>query len=312
MKGTRAVLALAVASLLTGCSTSGSQEARETPPAVLPNPEEYRGAPIPMPLDAHQFDLEDERRLEQAIHTVSRTCMESFGLDWPRPRRDPGPSTIESRRYGVTDERFIKKFGYSPPAPANMTWEEIGRSHSKSRERTARIPETTRRIYTGEKTGKHDGRQIPEGGCRGEAYRKMGMDKPEIPYASEINHLRLTAWKQARQSPTVRKAADKWRVCMQDAGYDYRTPEEVIASPHWAGTERKPSWVEMTKPSTEEVDTAVADVRCKKSSLFAESWRAAETENQASARADNGEVLRKAKTAHAEVRRAIREVLAGR
>ncbi|MGW1146824.1 hypothetical protein ACWD6I_17575 [Streptomyces sp. NPDC002454] len=55
----------------------------------------------------------------------------------------------------------------------------------------------------------------------------------------------------------------------------------------------------------------MADVRCKESSLFAEGRRAAETENQASARADDAEVLRKAKTARAEVRRAIREVLAG-
>jgi hypothetical protein len=311
MKGRQAVALLALAAAIAGCSLDGATaEPKGTPITIRPKPQQYAGSSTSMPLDAYRLGSADMKRLESAVYTLASACMEEFGLSWPPPADADGPATADSRRYGVADERFVAKFGYSPPAPDDMTWDDIAKAGEESRKRTAAIPEVTRKVYTGEGVRERKGRQVPEGGCRGEAYRKIGMKDLEVPYDSEMDRIELAEWKRARKSEIVERSAAEWRLCMEERGFQYKSPEEVIERPRWASEDKPPSWVDMTKPSQEEIDTAKADVHCKKSALFVETWQAVEIRNQRVAIEENGDLMRRAKTAVADVKSAVEDTLA--
>ncbi|KMS74607.1 hypothetical protein ACM01_13440 [Streptomyces viridochromogenes] len=262
---------------------------------IKPEPELYRGAAPELPLDTYSLTQAQKHDLEDAIYVLAKKCVEGFGGSWPEPADPAGAATAASRRYGVADERFVDKFGYSPPAPEGMSWTEIGQAREKSRERTAGIPEETRKVYTGE-VSRSDGKKVPQGGCRGSAYRALGMKGISVPYSDEVDRIALSAWKESRDSEIVKRAARKWSQCMREAGYRYNTPEEVIEKPAWNLKDSPPSWVDLTKPSAGEVRTAVDDVRCKRNSLFIESWKAVETEEQKVALEEHRDLLKRART----------------
>ncbi|TVZ83634.1 hypothetical protein FB157_12228 [Streptomyces sp. BK340] len=107
------------------------------------------------------------------------------------------------------------------------------------------------------------GNPVPEGGCLGEATRRIYGPAPKTTKAGGLKltgyfSLPLELWyeshKKARKDPAWKKADRAWSACMKEQGFRYPDPDEASVDTAWYRTE---------KPSDKEKKTASADARCK-------------------------------------------------
>jgi hypothetical protein len=107
------------------------------------------------------------------------------------------------------------------------------------------------------------GHRIPEGGCLGQATRKIYGAPPKVVKVDGVRlsgyySLALALWneshEQARKDPAWKKADRAWSACMKKKGFHYPDPDEASLDSDWFGHE---------KPSAMEKETASADARCK-------------------------------------------------
>ncbi|MEV4339925.1 hypothetical protein [Streptomyces sp. NPDC049590] len=154
------------------------------------------------------------------------------------------------------------------------------------------------------------GRPVPEGGCLGEARRKLyGAD----PRPAEIGGVRLTgpytvavklwadAREQARKDPAWKKADRAWADCMKERGLRYPAPDQASADP---------AWFRADKPSARERKTAAADARCKLATGYIKAVHAVETRAQRAAIDKNAKALEDRQTVQERAVAAARKVIA--
>ncbi|MFG2353505.1 hypothetical protein [Streptomyces sp. NPDC048521] len=124
------------------------------------------------------------------------------------------------------------------------------------------------------------GNPIPEGGCLGQATRKIYGPAPK---ATKVNGVRLTGYyslalelwyeshKAARKDPGWKKADRAWSDCMKEKGFRYPDPDEASLDTAWYRTEG---------PSAKEKKTAAADARCKLDTDYIDTVHAIEADAQ--------------------------------
>lgn len=294
------VAALAtVLGLLSGCSGFG------------PEPEPQMGTlkavasyiDITLPLDAYVPTPEQQDTLLQAHVLLVRECSKRFGYDIRLPYAPTSQAERElvtGGRYGLFVAEYARAFGYDPPthlAPAsaprkeggwNPTDEEFVVANGKDRY-TAQSKEGT--LINGVK--------VPADGCNGEAARQLSQGAPDtdIHFAET---LAVESHQRAEQDSRVRKAEADWSDCMKRAGYTYDNP--------WAPNDKK--WPE--PPTTEEINTAVADVACKHEVRLVDTWLAVETAYQNRLIEKNAQRLDSVKKAIDQRLRNANQVLIGR
>ncbi|MFI5977230.1 hypothetical protein [Streptomyces sp. NPDC051452] len=165
-----------------------------------------------------------------------------------------GGTVGDDSPYGVDDPDQAAEHGY----------------HNRQRQDSAQPLEwpadqyvaLTARYETGDSHRSH-GQPVPEGGCLGEAMRRLYGSGPRT---TKVNGLRLSGpyssameiWyeshKKARKDPGWKKADRAWAACMKDKGYRYADPDKASLDTAWFRTEG---------PSGKEKETAAADARCK-------------------------------------------------
>ncbi|MFI9248114.1 hypothetical protein ACIGXF_37395 [Streptomyces sp. NPDC053086] len=135
------------------------------------------------------------------------------------------------------------------------------------------------------------GNPIPEGGCLGQATRKIFGPEPKPTkiggvqlsgYYSVAMQLWAEARKQAKKEPDWKKADRAWSDCMKDKGFHYPDPDEASLDTDWFGT---------GEPSDKEKKTAAADARCKLDTGYIQAAYAAESSRQKTAIAGNRKAL---------------------
>ncbi|MES4887351.1 hypothetical protein [Streptomyces sp. NPDC096012] len=204
---------------------------------------------------------------------------------YPVRQGNPAISTMpgDETPYGVDDPDRAAEHGY----------------HNRERVDSAQPMEWPADQYvaltagyeTGDSRRAH-GRPIPDGGCLGEAARKIYGPPPK---AKRINGVRLSGyyslaaelWSrsalQARKDPAWKKADRAWSDCMKKKGFRYSDPDKALYDRAWYGTSGT--------PSGKERKTAAADARCKLDTDYITEVHAVETRLQKTAIGKNGKAL---------------------
>ncbi|MEU5287875.1 hypothetical protein AB0G97_28285 [Streptomyces sp. NPDC020755] len=306
----RTSLVCACVVVLSGCGSSGDGgEAAASDEAALalsrqPTVKEVPKIDIkdmpPFPIEEYLPKVGEDAKINAASAGFIRSCMARFGFDYHGP--DIGQSTLDSqenganrqRRYGISSEELAVSYGYhlprtGPPADRGASAPVMSKSENK-------VFIGDQDPASGVKPGdKIAGKEIPSGGCSGEAQRKLEI-KPRQRMAEKINNV---SFARSQENPQVLKAFKSWSDCMAHSGYSYKTPLEPLDN--LQGSSASPS----------EISAAKMDVACKGKVNLAGTWFAVESEIQSELISRNEEILKEdAKSFDALVRRASDEMTA--
>jgi hypothetical protein len=275
-------LLLAAALALTGCGGAGQTGDGEPELGDMLRVSDAKT--ISLPLDAYLNTPATGKAVNQARVILFARCMQRFGFEVHPPAAvNAPPPPANDGRYGLADLAEAQRHGYHPArtsSPAATTEQEM----SPAAEAVAE--------GNGERI-----QGLPEGGCLGEARRKMAAGAPSPPDPEAAERLALNSHARAAQDSRVRAAVDKWSACMRRAGYDYAHPMKANDDPRF----------QTDRPSTREIAVATADVRCKQEVNLIGISVTVESAYQRQAIERNAEALRAVKALReAQVRNAAR------
>lgn len=219
---------------------------------------------------------EDQRQLSQAKKVLVGDCMAGFGFTWsPAPDLPKvGPKTLTDWRYGIHDMDLAKKRGYKPDAREQADYDA---AVNKGAVDGSTADDAAARALDG-RTKEVGGKKVPEGGCVGQANRKINAGAAESRAAIDLAN---GAFIKAKQDPKVVKAFADWSVCMKKTGYDYAEPLDASDDSRFSAPE----------VTSEEIATATADITCRDRTDVARLWFEAEAALQQQAIDDNAEQL---------------------
>lgn len=219
---------------------------------------------------------EDQQQLSQAKKVLVGDCMAGFGFTWtPAPDLPKvGPKTLTDWRYGIHDMDLARERGYKPDALEQADYDA---AVNKGAVDGGTADDAAARALDG-RTKEVGGKKVPEGGCVGEANRKINAGAAESRAAIDLAN---GAFIKAKQDPEVVKAFADWSACMKKAGYSYKEPLDASDDSRFSGPE----------VSSEEIATATADITCRDRTDVARLWFTAEAALQKQAIDDNAEQL---------------------
>ncbi|MFF7127736.1 hypothetical protein [Streptomyces sp. NPDC008240] len=264
LKAGTLLLALTTAVGCAGRPDPPSAAAATPVPTPTPGPAQVMN--LHLPIEDYMLTPEQTARRGWVHGRIVEDCMKKYGLDFPMGPK-PVASAADSvmyRRYGVTDPASVATWGYHLPrtkssAPAGSA--ALRPSAAEQAVMFARNAE--RRPVTAYK-----GRKLPEGGCEGEAARRIGTGAgPDGIVAAT----KSDSFARSLADPRVRKVFARWSACMRTHGFDEPDPMEAGA--------KLPS-VQRAEPDRTEIREARADVGCKEGTNLVGVWFAVESEYQ--------------------------------
>ncbi|MFD4525175.1 hypothetical protein ACFWP7_14890 [Streptomyces sp. NPDC058470] len=286
---------LVVSTLAVGCSGAGqkgqgdgSGEGSGTNPVDYSkpvNPQRIDSAAIPaLPIEGYLVSQEEKEQILKAYRIVAKECMAGFGFDFSWS--DASGYQVEaddnaanrSRRYGITDIELAAMYGYGLPSTA------VAESTENP---SGEMSEAANRVFLGDSDPLLDvaegaevgGKEIPKGGCAGEAKREVG-DGLSNPEALDIN---LESFQVSLNDEQVKSAIATWSDCMRGEGYDFESPLDPLKS----------QGAEASTP--DQTAMAKADVGCKYGTNLLGVWSSVEVSIQKAMIGENEEVLQEAR-----------------
>lgn len=287
---TIAVCAMLSLCLLTACETdsTSSHPGNEVDPSSLysaSNDDGTTGTPTVLPVVSDdkaipagqtgelvpgvyaalgELNPEQKLILNKAFHLQVKRCMKDQGFTL----LDPPPELEVSERspilfdgyIGILDVDYAQRFGYQ----ADMETFATGADDDNP---------------VGIREGGNESRSTPEyefalkvandGGCRGQAMRSIEQDRPSEDESTPVlARIYQESLKATYADPDYKKAISSWSSCMREAGFNYTTPENAFtAFDGFLVTHERPA------PTDEEINTALQDVECKRSSRLADVFR---------------------------------------
>ncbi|UOZ06369.1 hypothetical protein [Amycolatopsis sp. WQ 127309] len=205
---------------------------------------------LDLPLDRSQLTPVEELEVIKARNTLVERCLAAHGLSFTFPPVDPVRDAAKPRRHGLVDAAEAAAYGYRDPA--------VFAPHGA--DRPPPPPDVVAMI-----TGTREGRDVPPGGCAGEADRALAPDgKPgQEPVGFALSQ---RSYDITRTTPPVTAAAAAWSRCMAEAGFRYAEPQAAIEDPAFGAG----------RASAREIAVAVRDVRCKERTGWVRTWVALE------------------------------------
>jgi hypothetical protein len=265
----RCHLALAGLLLVAGCAAQPGSAAGEGGEPAAPAKAATRSTRSPsppslpaLPLDAYVATDEQLEVLNRARGLLERDCMRRLGFTRWQP---PDPRIVRQPRmyaFGLVDEQRAARHGYHSPRVADLErlWTQAARVSAA--ERAQRRAELA--ALTGDGAfGALPGKQVPSGGCSGEADRKLAEGAP--PHETSLyGELVAEAEQRTVADGRVRAVVEAWSRCMSRAGFDYGSPTELAGQDgnRWS----------TPQPTAAEIATARADVACKKQTGLPGVW----------------------------------------
>jgi hypothetical protein len=287
---TAAVRGVATASLLTaivvlaGCAphpANGNHSDEESPPGASarrwsqspgdtsteapPNDVHAADEAMPTPLAAYALTAREMATLDYARKTLWRGCLGDFGFDYPVPpfktlltQYLDGERETVGRWFGVTDRAVAKTYGMLlPPSQTDDIEEKIKDLDEAAFELAlwgARKPD-----WSVDPDGAHeiDGIAIPEGGCDGEASRRLGQENL-MNFGDKARDLMFSSSVDFQNSAEYQELQRDWASCMSKAGYPsvnktYNDPFTMKL----IGSRKNPD-----KASSEEIELALQSIDC--------------------------------------------------
>ncbi|GAA1900035.1 hypothetical protein [Actinomadura bangladeshensis] len=201
-------------------------------------------------LDAYRTSPAQRRLMQRAEKTLVSPCLRRFriAVDFGDPAAPP--FSQNARRYGLADEARASKLGYSTP--------EITRRPPRPN-----LPPLARKAAWGDGPAKIRGRNLPEGGCVGEAGRTLSTGAPPAGILADL--LAFSTLETSAKDRRVRVAFGRWSSCMKRSGHTYATPKD-------ANRDRRFIDGPDHRVSPTETATAVTDVRCKHQAHLIDVW----------------------------------------
>ncbi|GHE01586.1 hypothetical protein [Streptomyces alanosinicus] len=261
----RKILPLALAGLfaLSACRLAGQDDPVDTSRSL--------NTMAALPLHAYLPDPASDgaKVIDRAQWVLGKQCMVRLGFTGFRMlRTEAVESTYPVRQGGFTSRDTLgddSPYGVVDPDLAS----EQG-YHNRQPDASAQPQEWPADQYTA-LTGVFEpsdsrsahGHRIPEGGCLGQAARRIYGPPPKV---TTVNGLKLSGYysramqlwyeshKQASKDPAWKKADSAWSACMKKKGFAYSDPDKASLDSDWFG---------QVKPSDKERKTAAADARCK-------------------------------------------------
>jgi hypothetical protein len=272
---------LVLCSLLTACGSGSDPSAAEPDIGDVPLVRDYHD--LALPLDGYALSTVEYSAVRRAAWRLVNECVTSFGGRYTVPEalmlRDvPQFDHPHARRYGVADEASAAARGYNlPPAqrpPSEgrpFEWKPSEAELLLVRGRPADADVPAPRAA--------DGRELPEGGCQGEADRVLAAGAAVPPDQALGEKLAVEQNGRALADSRVAAAMKLWSDCMAAGGYRYDTIWQPNEEP----------WPEPA--NDREIATAVADVRCKRETNLLGTMEAVEAAYQRRAIEQHGEQL---------------------
>lgn len=178
------------------------------------------------------------------------------------------------RLWGVMTLKDARRYGYHVPPEFGGRKTPAPERDSGAGPRTGvgrSMTDMTRRVLYGSvkpkppganprKPHRVHGKVVPEGGCFGKARRMLDKQLAEGEYFDPdkwANIVLYTAHKRTKKDPAVQAVFADWSECMKRKGYNYTTPLEAVGDPRWGDLLDDTS-------SPKEINTAIADMKCKK------------------------------------------------
>ena len=267
MSASRLWLALAGLLLVAGCaaqpggSAEGGREQATTRKAASASSSSSTSV-IALPLDAYLPSAEQQEALNRAHGLLERDCMRRLGFtSWQPPDpRPPGGARLFA--FGIVDEQQAARYGYHDPHTADLRRMWVQQSRISAAQRAQQRAELAGE--TGDSAfGTLPGKQVPPGGCSGEADRRLREGAP--PRDTDLyGELVAEANQRTVSDRRVRAVTEAWSQCMKRNGFEYKSPAEL------AGPEgnRWPT----PEPLPVEIATAKADVACKQRTDLPRVW----------------------------------------
>ncbi|WP_432068886.1 hypothetical protein [Streptomyces sp. C10-9-1] len=221
---------------------------------------------LSLPLEAYMLNYSDGLQIERAKQRLAASCMKRIGFQYKVPKLGlmPPPSSNDSnmpRRYGITDLKEAEQLGYQVDS-ADIS--EVNKGGEPSQ---AEWQALTGRTAPGpEGMAAPMGKGIPEGGCLGEAGRKLNANFGDTK-TSELNR---KSYEMSLRDDGVRRVIKQWSDCMQNKGYSFKDPQNAPFEYFGASD----------TASADEIQTAVADVECKEKHDLVGVWFDVETRIQ--------------------------------
>jgi hypothetical protein len=244
-----------------GACTTGQAAAPSAEPEIGAIPTVRSGADIVLPLDPYLLTDQQQRTLNAAAISIGRECMKGFGLAWPAdPAALSGQPQRNDRRYALIDPEKAKTEGYHAfelDKPAAKT---------KSSEKPT---DEAMNVWAGQGERTFGGKTVPDGGCAGEAVRKLSEGAPRAD-AGIGEKLQLDTYRQTKADSRIVRAFTEWGTCMHARGFDYPNPYTAAADQRWR----------TARPGPAEIAVASADVACKTQTNLAGRMLAVETAYQ--------------------------------
>jgi hypothetical protein len=278
-----------------GAVAAGVTVAAPRIPAAVPVNGLARG--MILPLEAYEQTYPEYVEIQKARLALESRCMSGYGFSFS-PKLGTDAISYDAsnmpRRYGLADRAEAARYGYSVPmyatAPSSgpgLSAKEwlvlIGRSDPGRPQAPAR--------------GEYDGKEIPSGGCVGQADRQLGYS-PATPLVDPLDEQSLT---ESQRLPRVRAVISAWSACMKRAGYQAASPLTAALLSRRYGA---------VPGSVLDRKIAVTDVACKQSTNLVRVWFAAESGIQKQYIATNQARLRQDAASLAVVERKAGAVLA--
>ncbi|MGW0969014.1 hypothetical protein [Streptomyces sp. NPDC002516] len=251
--------------LVSACSATEGQTAKGDPRGTRASSPAARvgdsgagakGFTHALPVAEYEYSTAQERLIAQAQDSLTRDCMQRFGLGYHPADVDisenPAPS---DRRYGISDLSEAEKYGYHlAPSPRTVSVSSADPSYP---------------VLYGAVSTFH-GKGVPKGGCRAEGLRKWEAERPATEAADVAREIAVNSFRKSLSDSSVLKVTEQWTSCMKSEGFSYSSP---LAPP-------RDFDLESTAASGRERKVAVADVTCKGRTNLLKVWFDAESRIQ--------------------------------
>ncbi|MFE9440361.1 hypothetical protein ACFYO2_15360 [Streptomyces sp. NPDC006602] len=274
----RALAAVITCVGLAGCGSESNGAGGSAEPPLGTRLKITDTRELRLPLDSYRLSREEQWSLTVARVPLVERCMKQYGFDYHMvlPQRR-FPMADNERIFGLTDEDSAHAYGYRLP-PQKL-------------EKLPPEPELTpqgQAVMEGSGQSTYKGVQVPKGGCDGESKRALMKGAPQVEDTDAAGVLALQVADRVEQDSRVRRAFADWSACMKKRGFNYQNPMDPNNDPNNNAH---------ATASKREIETAVADVRCKRETNLISTWATVTVAYQKRAVEENAERLKVQKQA---------------
>ncbi|MET8416470.1 hypothetical protein ACWD7C_12555 [Streptomyces sp. NPDC005134] len=271
-------LSIIFAVAMSGCST-GTQNEKSPRKEMASKPDKRESVRIanrvelPVPIEQYLLSNRQWNVLMEAEQALRNRCAQRFDLIYPDiPEGATNNQTLTEYRYGILDKKYAAKYGYRTPSARQAAG--IDANLRRQKKAYSSLSKGARLVLFGanradaqpgsekaDKGQRYKGQLIPQGGCSGEAKRKLNGSASEgdSPIAVAIN---MESYAKSMKDAKVRSSFSKWSSCMNSHGYKYEVPRDADNDPRWIGN----------PVTATEKKTAIIDTECKLKHNVAGVW----------------------------------------